>query len=68
MQHKLELCRGQLTRVLVGMHVVEVVGLLGELHLGIAIAELLHKEGVVLPHNLPNQIPWNRGHFPSPTE
>ena len=57
----------QPTRVLVGVQVVEVVGLLGELHLVIAIAELLHQEGVVLPHNLPDQIPWNGRHFPSPT-
>jgi hypothetical protein len=56
-----------LTRVLVGVDVVEVVGLLGELHLGMTVAKLLHHEGVVLPHNLPDQVSWNRRHFPSPT-
>jgi hypothetical protein len=61
-----ETLKQPLTGVLVGVDVVEVVGLLGELYFGMAVAELLHHEGVVLPHNLPDQVSWNRRHFPSP--
>jgi hypothetical protein len=61
-----ETVKQPLTGVLVGVDVVEVVGLLGELYFGMAVAELLHHEGVVLPHNLPDQVSWNRRHFPSP--
>jgi hypothetical protein len=62
-----ETVKQPLTGVLVGVDVVEVVGLLGELHFGMAVAELLHHEGVVLPHNLPDQVSWNSRHFLSPT-
>ena len=68
MQDIQKLQRKHHTRVFVGVDVVEVVGLLGELHLSIAVAKLLHKEGVVLPHNLPDQIPRNGCHFPSPKQ
>ena len=55
-----------LTRVLVGVDIVEVVGLLAELNLGIAIAKLLDQEGIILPHDLPDQRIRNRRHLSLP--
>jgi len=49
--------------VLVGVNIVEIVGLLTELSLGIAVAELFDQEGVILPHDLPDQGIWNRRHL-----
>lgn len=49
--------------MLVGVEVVEVVWLLAESNAGVASAELLHQEGVVLLHNLPDQLAWNRSHW-----
>jgi len=51
-------CHGLLVgkaRVLVGVNIVEIVGLLAELNLRIAIAKLFDQEGVILPHDLPDQ-------------
>ena len=48
--------------MLVGMEVVEVVGLLAEADTGVAAAELLHQEGVVLLHDLPDQLSRNGRH------
>jgi len=49
--------------VLVGVNIVEIVGLLAELNLGIAVAKLFDQEGVILPHDLPDQGMWNRRHL-----
>lgn len=49
-------------RMLVGVEVVEVVGLLAESDASVASAELLHQEGVVLLHDLPDQLSWNGSH------
>lgn len=51
-----------ITGVLVGVEVIEVVALLAELDASIAPPELLHKKTVVLLHDLPDQLPWNRRH------
>ena len=51
------------TRVLVRVEIVEIVALLTELDAGVSSAELLHQETVVLLHDLPDQLPWNRRHF-----
>lgn len=48
--------------MLVGVEVVEVVGLLAESDASVASAELLHQEGVVLLHDLPDQLSWNGSH------
>lgn len=52
-----------LTGVLVRVDVIEIVRLLTELHLGIAIPELLHQESVVLLYNLPDKRAGDGGHF-----
>ena len=44
------------------MEVVEVVGLLAEADASVAAAELLHQEGVVLLHDLPDQLSRNGSH------
>ena len=49
------------------MDIVEVVGLLAEPQLGVAVAELFYQEALVLLHELPDQRPWNGSHFPWPT-
>lgn len=52
------------TRVLVGVEVEEIVGLLAEPHTGVASPELLHQKRVVLLHYLPDQLPLHCRHFP----
>jgi hypothetical protein len=54
------------TRGLIGVDIIEVVGLLAELHLGVAVAELLDQEAVVLLDKLPDQRTRNGSHFLSP--
>jgi hypothetical protein len=54
------------TRKLIGVDIVEVVGLLAELHLDVAVAELLDQEAVVLLDKLPDQRTRNGIHFLSP--
>ena len=51
------------TGVLVGVEVVEVVRLLTKANAGGAIAELLNQKGVVLLHDLPDQLPRNSRHL-----
>lgn len=48
--------------MLVGVNIIEIVGLLAELNLGIAVAKLFDQEGVILPHNLPDKGIWDRRH------
>ena len=45
------------------MEVAEVVRLLAEADAGVAPAELLDQEGVVLLDDLPDQLSWNGGHW-----
>lgn len=51
------------TRVLVSVEIVEIVGFSAELHALSAISELFHQKRVVLLYDLPNQLPWHCRHF-----
>lgn len=53
------------TGVLVRVEIVEIVGLLAELHARSSSTELLHQERVVLLHDLPDQLSWHRRHLSS---
>ena len=52
-----------ITRVLVGVEVAEIVGLLAELNLSVASSELFDQETVVGLDDLPYQLSWNCRHF-----
>lgn len=51
------------TRMLVGIHIVEIVGLFAELHGSIAVTELLDQKSIISLHNLPDKWSRNRSHF-----
>ena len=40
------------------MNIIYIVGILTELGLTIVVAKLFDKEGVILPHDLPDQRIW----------
>ena len=52
-----------ITGVLESVEVVEIVGLSAELHALSAPSELFHQKGVVLLHDLPDELSWYGRHL-----